>query len=324
MRSGKELVGSFAILLVIQVLTSLVAIALLGRMSPAIERILEENVYSVEAVEAMAVALTATGPADPETRSAYDEALERANDNVTEEAERPILERLYALRARALAGDPDARRESAEALRDLGRVNREAMQAADEEAKRLGFAGAWAAAILGLVGLAASLLAIGRARRRIVAPLAEMARVVHAQEAGELHRRCTLPESSGPEPARVLMALNELYDRRDRDTAPIGPAANVDRALVLALLDARDEAIAVVDEGGELVAANARAEALLAGGGGARIREALRRVPGAPEDAAALPGIARVEPVRDSGARMCVLREPGRDEPRTSPRQTAR
>ena len=311
MRSGKELVGSLAILLVIQALTSLVAIALLGRMSPAIEHILEENVYSVEAVEAMVGAIAVPGPADAATYRTYVDALERARDNVTEEAERPILARLTQLRDAALSGDPDAERESIAALRDLGRINREAMQAADDEAKRLGFAGAWAAAFLGFVGLLASLLAIGRARRRILAPLAEMARVIEAREAGATHRRCTLPPKSGPEPALVLTTLNELFDRIERvSPSPSARAtADLDRALVLALLDAREEALAVVDAKGELVVANTKAEAALAGDGGDRLRQALRRAAREGADATALPGVARVEPVRDTGAQMCVLRE---------------
>jgi 6-phosphogluconate dehydrogenase (decarboxylating) len=47
MRTDRQLTLAFSVLLGLHVVTSLAAVALFGRMAPAIERIIEENVASV-------------------------------------------------------------------------------------------------------------------------------------------------------------------------------------------------------------------------------------------------------------------------------------
>lgn len=133
MRSGGQLIGSFAILLLLQAATALVAIALLGRMTPAFEHVMLENVVSAEAVEEMALAL-ARPSIDDAARANYRKALERAAKNVTEPDERPLISDLSALTERTLAGDPDARSRSRQALERLGHINRRAMASARDEA----------------------------------------------------------------------------------------------------------------------------------------------------------------------------------------------
>ncbi len=302
MATGRQLIGSFGVLLAIQALTSLVAIGLLGRMGPAIEHIMQDNVYSVEAVEDMLAVIARPGPASPELRRAYAEALERAKSNVTDPEEREPLSALERPMQAALAGDLEARAESAEALRRLGRVNRLAMQRADDEARRLGIAGAWAAAFLGFAGLAASLLAMARARRRILSPVAEMARVVRAHQEGEPHRRCAVPAGTVPELARVMDELDRLYDVEESARVP-APASDLDRRALLHLLDARDEPTVILDADGRVAASNRAADDVLAGEDGARLRDALRQAKPGATDA----GLVRVEPLGETGATMCVL-----------------
>ena len=80
-------VGIVAIL-VLQVLLALLAITLLTRMGPAIGWILQENVYSAEAVEAMLAELAAG-----QDEAAFDEGLAHAQANVTEAEEPAVLDR---------------------------------------------------------------------------------------------------------------------------------------------------------------------------------------------------------------------------------------
>src|SRR5688572_804186 len=94
MRLADEIKLGVVGLLALQVVTSASAIALLTRMSPAIERIISENVASILAGAEMLGAL-AELPRDPAAESArrtrFEEALLRARNNVTERDEPEIL-----------------------------------------------------------------------------------------------------------------------------------------------------------------------------------------------------------------------------------------
>jgi hypothetical protein len=269
--SRRRLLLSIGLLVVIQLLVSLSAIILLERMIPAIERILVENVGSLQALEEMALALAE--PEGGEDRHArFDAALARAKANVTVPGEAPAVLELERTAEAALAGEPAARRTAIAELRRLGDANREAMERADREASRLGTAGAWAAVFLALTGLLASVLTIRRLETRLLDPIAELGRVVAAQRAGDRHRRCRVGDAEG-ELAVVVQTVNELFDLRERTgESEVAPADSDERALVLHLLDARQEPVLVAGPRGEVLAANKKALDLLADGQAANLR----------------------------------------------------
>ncbi|MCB9665677.1 MAG: hypothetical protein H6732_16330 [Alphaproteobacteria bacterium] len=246
-------------LLALQLLTALAAIGLLVRVSSAVERILEENVATVAAVEEMLGAL-ATQDGDRATVR-FDDALVRAEANVTEPEERPLLQAIRASKDRALAGDAEARATVARDLEALSLVNRSAMQRQDDRAQRLGRAGAWAAVLAGLLGFALSVRAYRQIRDRLVGPFLEVDATLSAWRAGDPHRRC-LPLEGPLEVRRVAQHLNQILDRHDEDRARHTTPAHTERPALLALLDRQDHAIVVVGRAGEVVAANTRAHAL--------------------------------------------------------------
>lgn len=307
MRSGARLMGSFAILLLLQAATAVVAIALLGRMSPVFERILRENVASAEAVEEMTLVL-ARPALDDTARARYRAALDRASRHVTEPEEEPMLAELKRLEEAALTMSAPARMQSLDALERLGRVNRRAMSSARDEAQRLGMAGAWAVTLLGLITLGVSFLAAMRTRRRILAPLAEIARVVAAHQAGERRQRCTASPGDGEEIARIGAALNDVLDHLER--AAIEPGTHgLERAILLHVLDERAEPVVVVGASGELLAANRQAETLLASARGAALRASLRS--GSETGASEAHGLVlRSSPIAHTTAKLYVLERP--------------
>ena len=267
MRVRDEVRIAFGALLVIQVVTAFAAIALLGRMSPAIERIIQENVYSITAVEQMLGALVEREASPEEARAHLDEALERAEGNVTEEAERPALEAIRRDAPPALAGDGGATQRALKAMQELGDINRASMRRADDDAKALGEAGAWAVAALGLLGFIGSLWISRRLSRRISEPVSEIYDALLAFNGGDDHRGCVV--SGAPVEIQALGdSLNALF-RAISTREGGGSRGTVDRAFVLWTLDQMEEPAALFDTRGLLIATNR--------GAGERLGDALRR-----------------------------------------------
>lgn len=252
MRQTQETRAGLWALLLLQLGTSMTAIVLLGRMGPAIERIIDDNVYSTLAVEDMLAAL-----AHGQAHDAFLDAYGRARSNVTEADEVPLLDTIERWDQAALEGDPAAQAEILEALQGLAEVNRRSIIRADQAASRLSLAGAWAMAILGLVGFLVSMGVWRRIDLRVLQPLQEVATVVGAVRRGDRHRRCLAPieGTSGG----LAHDVNWLLDHR---AAPVPAPADdptVRRALIAVLDHCIDTPVVVGTSDGAVVTANAAA-----------------------------------------------------------------
>lgn len=254
MQVERELRTGVAVLLVFQLVTSLSAIALLTRMTPAISEILAENEYTIEACEEMLAAIAATAPKD-DRRRLFDAALARAAKNVTEQSEPRLLEILEAQSAKALAEPPDQDARSAVigAIQELARTNRESMNRAGESARALGATGAWTSVFLGLLAFAFSFVIARRLDRRIVDPMAEIDDVVSAARHGDVYRRCV---PSGPKELQsIATAINALLD--DQQWTEHDPnLAKKDRSALLHFLDKEQSPSIVVTKNGTVIATN--------------------------------------------------------------------
>ena len=230
------------------VMVSLSAIVVLQRMSPAIGQILDENVYSEEAVEEMLSIFAEPGAdgygaeMEPQTQRAramrFADALERARSNVTEPEEPALVEEIHLKSVEALAGDPQARALVVQSLRRLGDVNRSSMRRSDALARRLGIGGAWACAILGVVGFSLGVLVLRRMRRRIEIPVEEIRQTLERLRSEDLQARCRPLVQAPAELAQIASATNWLVD-----TLQLAQATAVHaRAQTLHDLAASDEA----------------------------------------------------------------------------------
>ncbi len=263
MRVRAELGLAIGALLAVQVLTSFGAIALLSRMSPAIAQIVEENLYSIDAVEEMLAALALAQVDAAEAGRSFAGALERARSNITEDEEGPALEMIERHYEAALSGDAEARGRTVAGLRELARINYASTWHADQRAQRLGTAGAWAAVLLGAMGFVLSGVAIGRLVRRVVRPLADLRDTVSAFRGGDPHRRCRRPDAP-VEFQEVAETLDDLLDahhareRRDEagDRGDAGALDALERRALLLLLGERGRPTLLVDAGGRVRAAN--------------------------------------------------------------------
>lgn len=202
------------VLVAVNLVLAFGAIALLTRMAPAIATIIEQNDRSLEAGEEMlgVLATPRDGEEAEARRARFLQAFQRAEHNITEAEERPILARVLDGAEAALAGDEVARRAEILAIQQLAAINRGAMRTADLDAQRLCMAGAWGVALLAVLSFAAALLFIRMVSRRVLAPIEEMQDTLRAVEQGDLHRRCT---SSGEaaDLRAILLAINGMLDR---------------------------------------------------------------------------------------------------------------
>ena len=161
------------------------------------------------------VLLEAPADATAEQRARFLAAVEQARSNITIEAEFAIVGEIERLSAAALDGDAEARRAVAAAARRLVAANHRAMRLSDDEAKRLGIAGAWAAALLALLTFGLSIAIVRRLQARLLEPLEELYRVLQANKEGDRFRRCFVPESA-KDIRQIFSAVNDLLDRVDR------------------------------------------------------------------------------------------------------------
>ncbi len=229
MKATRETRAGLWALLGVQLLTSMTAIVLLSRMGPAIDQILRENVFSTVAVEDMLVSLALDGGADT-----FSDALARAEGNITEDSERPLLEAIAKDAAQARNGDPVARMAVVRSLRSLAEVNRQSMVSANQVASRLGLGGAWAMALMGLAGFLGSVAVWRRIDHTLLQPTQDIAQVLHAARTGDPYRRCHIA-TQGPG-GRLGEDLNFLLDCRTGNPNTVVDGS-VSRAALVGLLD---------------------------------------------------------------------------------------
>ncbi len=223
MHLRKQSRTAFGLILSLQLATSFGAIALLSRMGPAIAKVAEENVESLTAVEKMMAALTAP-PEEAETaRRSFEEAYRRADRNVTENDERPLLLEIRDQTDGAFSGDREARESLVVALEQLAEVNRQALHKADQEARRLAQAGAWAAVILALVSFLLVRVVAHRVDAEFVMPILDVADALRSALQGDGFRRCA-GRNASPEIQSIANGVNHLLDER-RAVKPKVPSA---------------------------------------------------------------------------------------------------
>lgn len=259
MRLRREASLGIAAILGLQLLLSALAISLLTRIGPAIERILEENIYSSEAVEEMLAILATPDSASQEVPEAFEAALQRAKENITEEAERPLLESIERQKRAAFAGE---RTEIISSLRQLSQVNRNSTRKADRQANRLGQAGAWAAAMLGALTLGLGIVVYRRLRLRLELPIEELRRTTQRIREGNLHARCFVTDAP-IEVKQITADLNWLLDQWQQKTERPIPTQDtreedIRRALCW-LLDQQPSPTLLIDQSNAVVALNQQA-----------------------------------------------------------------
>ncbi len=215
MRISQAVIIGAWLLISLNILMALGSIWIFMRMTPAIKDIIEQNEHSLQACEEMLASLAML---DGDTKANYklivkfQEALDRANNNITEVEEPAAIKIIRSQFKAAFEKDIKAKENTVYAIMLLGKINREAMIKADRRARQLGSAGAW-----GVVFMAASLFFAGMLFKRnlminLLNPVEEINAVIAAYRNGDTMRRC----SGADLPADFLSifhGINEILDQ---------------------------------------------------------------------------------------------------------------
>lgn len=202
----------------LNILMAMGSIWVFVRMAPAIEIIILQNERSLQACEEMLLSLSLINPHEPDTeqlKASFNDALTRAENNVTEKEEPLALQSIRLNYPQAFAGDFDARRKTVTAIASLAKINRLAMQTADRKARQLGTGGAWGVVFMASTVFLVGMLFMRSLERNLVTPLAEIHSVIAALRKGNTRRRCT-----GTDLAKdVVVVFNELNNFLDKNIA---------------------------------------------------------------------------------------------------------
>jgi hypothetical protein len=252
-------------LLALHLASASAAIAILGRVQPAVDMAFEHRAESQRAVEGMLVVLAS--PTDNTSQDRFERAWQRAWTSLDGDEDRARLKRVQLLSRQAFAGADGARTLLLDELSGFGTAHRDELQAAQSSAERLGTGGAWAVVFLALLTLGGALAALRRMDRRVLIPLEEIHDVLGGWRRGDAHRRCRPARGAASELARAMASLNEVLD--DRQEALVTATAaervaliggeEVDHVTLLRVMDLASLPMAVVDVDGEVLAANAAA-----------------------------------------------------------------
>lgn len=281
-----RLVLGYGYLVALLVVTAGTAALALQRFSRGIDRVVADNVRSIEAAMRMLAALeeqnratfaVLLGKEDARQRLAAAEAeleagLDAATANITLEEERPILarirehhEELRAARTRLLAeelrtallaawdrevsGPTDAVKADVTALLA---ANHAAMERADVRTREEAQGGAVALGVLATIAL----LSLGFLSRglqgTVLGRLAEIRELAEAAAMGERDRRLRVRRLD--ELGIVAVQLNAALDRHDQLEASVQGRVAQEKQLVLGVLERLDAPSGLVALDGELIA----------------------------------------------------------------------
>lgn len=294
-------------LVVFYIALSFAAVGLQQRLEPTVTTIKERNVVSI--VSALEVLATL----DNEDASMILALAEQIQTNETEDGEREIAERIWNIAQTPVYKGTDEYDQLIGDLEAIVSINRDAMLRHSEQAFRLAQGGGWVLITLAVIGLWGSWFIVRRLQRRIVLPLERLAETMEHGRSGTTRVRA-YAQGAAYEIREAANALNALlddrslhYERRRKSVS------RPERNIVVALMENVPKPAWILNENGEIRAANQLGMETQQGRAGERIKEYLRRVVpeqahDGPEDSPA--AAFEVVGLGDEDHFLCILLDP--------------
>ena len=211
MQSGKLITIGVWGMIIFNLLLSFGAVWSLQRISPEIQRIYQRNVVSLDACEKMLLAL-----AEPAVdQQNFLNALQAAENNITEAGERETVMQIKALAEQLSSGNIHDRRLLTKEIIKLTNFNKNAIIESALQAQKMRQAGAWGIVFMTSFFFILALYFERRLRQTLLMPLEEIATVMEERTRGDRFRRCNLPHAA-KDTKKMLAAINDLIDRSNR------------------------------------------------------------------------------------------------------------
>lgn len=248
------------------------AVGLQQRLEPTLSTIKDRNVVSiVSAIELLVILETE----DRASMEALADALVR---NETEEGEKLIALRIRDILAHDLRKHTDEYQQLVRDLDEIIQINQTAMLSYSDQAFRLAQGGGWVLITLASIGIWGTWFIIRRLRQRIVQPLERLAETMRRGRSGTTRMRA-YAQQAAYEIREAADALNTLLDERaanyerrhDKISRP-------ERNIVVALMEKVPFPTWILDENGEIRAANQLGMESQQGHTGRRIKGYLRAI----------------------------------------------
>ena len=211
MQSGKLITIGVWGMIIFNLLLSFGAVWSLQRISPEIQRIYQRNVVSLDACEKMLLALAEVAV----DQQNFLNALQAAENNITEAGERETVMQIKALAERLGSGNIHDRRLLTKEIIKLTNFNKNAIIESALQAQKMRQAGAWGIVFMTSFFFILALYFERRLRQTLLMPLEEIATVMEERTRGDRFRRCNLPHAA-KDTKKMLAAINDLIDRSNR------------------------------------------------------------------------------------------------------------
>ena len=211
MQSGKLITIGVWMMIIFNLLLSFGAVWSLQRIDPEIQRIYQRNVVSLDACEKMLLALAEVAV----DQQNFLNALQAAENNITEAGERETVMQIKALAERLSSGNIHDRRLLTKEIIKLTNFNKNAIIESALQAQKMRQAGAWGIVFMTSFFFILALYFERRLRQTLLMPLEEIATVMEERTRGDRFRRCNLPHAA-KDTKKMLAAINDLIDRSNR------------------------------------------------------------------------------------------------------------
>ncbi len=181
------------VLIILNLLMAFGSIWVFLRMAPALDNIIKRNTRTLVSCEMMLAniaQMTGNEAEDNKYITAFVKAFEQAKNNITEEREPLVIERIAKNYSAAFTRDREALKNTVQAIVDLSDINKRAMVVEDVKARKLGSAGAWGVVFMAIAVFIVTMLIMRSMKKNLIHPIEEIYSVIEANLKGESMRRC--------------------------------------------------------------------------------------------------------------------------------------
>ena len=195
--------SSFIIILICSTIITIAGICGFQRLEPFINTLNSCNTQSLHYAEEMLSSISTR-----KNLNKFEKYLTKAQNNITEDGEEEVLNRIANDYRPAFNGNKKAEEKTIDDIIELSKINRNALERAGLKAKKMESVGIWIIIFPSIFIWIIGLTILKKLRRTFIKPLQELNSVVSDYNKGNLMRRCPT--------YTPLKDLQKLYDGINR------------------------------------------------------------------------------------------------------------